>query len=68
MFGANQQKYLQRWGMTPQKPQNRAYEQRAPEVKAWLEEEYPAIQDRAKLENAEIYWGDETGLRNDMPA
>jgi transposase len=57
--------YLKRWGMTPQKPQKRAYEQRAPEVKAWLEEEYPAIQERAKQENAEIYWGDETGLRND---
>lgn len=57
--------YLKRWGMTPQKPQKRAYEQRAPEVKAWLEEEYPAIQARAKCENAEIYWGDETGLRND---
>lgn len=57
--------YLKRWGMTPQKPQKRAYEQRAPEVKAWLEEEYPSIQARAKQENAEIYWGDETGLRND---
>lgn len=57
--------YLKRWGMTPQKPQKRAYEQRAPEVKAWLEDEYPAIQAQAKAENAEIYWGDETGLRND---
>ncbi|NPU95179.1 MAG: IS630 family transposase [Gammaproteobacteria bacterium] len=54
--------YQKRWGMTQQK---RAYEQRAPEVKAWLEEEYPAIQERAKQEDAEIYWGDETGLRND---
>lgn len=57
--------YLKRWGMTPQKPQKRAYEQRAPEVKAWLEEDYPAIQSQAKQEDAEIYWGDETGLRND---
>ena len=57
--------YLKRWGMTPQKPQKRAYEQRAPEVKKWLEEEYPQIQAQAKRENAEIYWGDETGLRND---
>ncbi|AMO68401.1 MULTISPECIES: IS630 family transposase [Zhongshania] len=57
--------YLKRWGMTPQKPQKRAYEQRAPEVKAWLEEEYPAIKVQAKQQNAEIYWGDETGLRND---
>lgn len=57
--------YLKRWGMTPQKPQKRAYEQRAPEVQAWLAEEYPEIQARAKREDAEIYWGDETGLRND---
>jgi len=57
--------YLRRWGMTPQKPQKRAYEQRAPEVKRWLESEYPEIQAQAKHENAEIYWGDETGLRND---
>lgn len=57
--------YLKRWGMTPQKPQKRAYEQRALEVKKWLEEEYPRIQAQAKQESAEIYWGDETGLRND---
>lgn len=57
--------YLKRWGMTPQKPQKRAYEQRDPEVKRWLEEEYPEIKSRAQDENAEIYWGDETGLRND---
>lgn len=57
--------YLKRWGMTPQKPQKRAYEQRAPEVKRWLNQTYPEIQAQAKRENAEIYWGDETGLRND---
>jgi transposase len=56
--------YLKRWGMTPQKPQKRAYEQREPEVKKWLKEEYPEIKNRAKQENAEIFWGDETGLRN----
>lgn len=56
--------YLKRWGMTPQKPQKRAYEQREPEVKKWLKEEYPAIKARAKEEKAEIFWGDETGLKN----
>lgn len=56
--------YLKRWDMTPQKPQKRAYEQRAPEVKKWLTEEYPEIKKQARRENAEIYWGDETGLRN----
>ncbi|MBB3189212.1 transposase [Halomonas cerina] len=34
-------------------------------MKRWLEHEYPVIHARAKAENAEIYWGDETGLRSD---
>lgn len=57
--------YLKRWGMTPQKPVKRAYEQQPARVRQWLDEEYPQIQARAKAEGAEIYWGDETGLRND---
>ena len=57
--------YLRRWGFTVQKPKKKAYEQRPAEVQRWLDEEYPSIHARAKAENAEIYWGDETGLRND---
>ena len=57
--------YLKRWGFTPQKPIKRAYEQRPAEVKKWLDEEYPQIAARAKAEQAEIHWGDETGLRSD---
>jgi len=57
--------YLKRWGMTPQKPVKRAYEQQPARVQQWLDEEYPQIQAKAKAEDAEIYWGDETGLRND---
>ncbi|MCZ7555768.1 MAG: IS630 family transposase [Bacteroidia bacterium] len=57
--------YLKRWGFTPQKPTKRSYEQRPEAVRAWIEEEYPAIQERAKAENAEIHWGDETGVRSD---
>jgi transposase len=34
-------------------------------VQRWLEDDYPEIKARAKAENAEIYWGDETGMRND---
>lgn len=56
---------LKRWGMTPPTPRKRAYEPRAPAVQAWLEQEYPAIQAQARREGAEIYRGDETGLRND---
>lgn len=57
--------YLARWGFTPQKPMKKAYEQSPAAVKKWLDEEYPVIAACAKLEGAEIHWGDETGLRSD---
>lgn len=57
--------YLKRWGFTPQKPVKRAYEQNPKAVQRWLDDEYPGIKSRARKENAEIYWGDETGMRND---
>ena len=56
--------YLKRWGFTPQKPAKRAYEQCSKAVQKWLDEEYPFIKKRAKLFGGEIYWGDETGIRN----
>lgn len=56
--------YLKRWGFTPQRPTVRAYEQRPEAVKAWLDEQYPKIAERAKQENVEIHWGDETALVN----
>ncbi|QTY27740.1 IS630 family transposase [Flavobacterium sp. CS20] len=56
--------YLRSWGFTPQKPKKRAYEQCHKKVQKWLDEEYPAIKERAKKESAEIQWGDETGVRN----
>jgi transposase len=57
--------YLSRWGFTPQKPMRRAYEQSPTAVKKRLDEEYPVIAARAKVEGAEIHWGDEMGLRSD---
>lgn len=57
-------KYLTRWGFTSQKPIKRAYEQSPEAVQAWLEGEYPAIEQRARREGAEIHWGDETALVN----
>ena len=56
--------YLKRWGFTPQKPIKKAYEQRPDAVQKWLNEEYPAIEKRARAEDAEIHWGDETALVN----
>jgi len=57
--------YLKRWGYTPQKPLQRAYEQNPHAVRRWLDDEFPAIKARARAEGAEINWGDETGLRSD---
>lgn len=56
--------YLRRWGYSAQRPLKRAYEQDPEAVAAWLEVEYPAIEQRAKAENAEIHWEDESGLRS----
>ena len=56
--------YLKRWGFSPQKPKKKAYEQNSKAVQKWLKEEYPKIMKLAKKENAEIHWGDETGIRN----
>ena len=58
-------RYLSGWGLTPQKPRRRAFEQNSAEVQRWLKEEYPAIAREAKRLGAEIYWGDEMGLRSD---
>lgn len=55
--------YHERWGFTPQRPIQKAYEPPAA-VKKWLDEEYPVILASAKAEGAEIHWGDETGLRS----
>jgi len=56
--------YLRGWHFTPQRPRKRATERREPEIRHWLEHDYPAIAKRAKAEGAEIHWGDETGLSN----
>lgn len=58
-------RYLAKWGFTPQKPVRRAFEQKPEEVKKWLNQAYPAIRTKAKRENAQIYWGDEMGMRSD---
>jgi hypothetical protein len=34
-------------------------------IQKWLDEDFPAIAARAKKEDAEINWGDETGLCSD---
>jgi transposase len=58
-------KWLRRHGFTPQRPARRAYQQQEKKVRAWLEEEYPAIAARAKAEKAQVAWADQCGLRSD---
>jgi transposase len=58
--------YLHRWGYTAKKPGRHSKDQDPEEVRAWLEETYPAIAKRAAAEGADIYWADETGRQADQ--
>jgi transposase len=58
-------KWLRRHGFTPLSPARRAYQQQEKTVRAWLEEEYPAVAARAKAEKAQVAWADQCGLRSD---
>ena len=58
-------RYLAQWGFTPQKPVRRAFEQDEQKVQNWVQEEYPSIRTLARKQKAEVYWGDEMGMRSD---
>lgn len=48
-------RYLKQWGLTPQKPLRRAYEQDLQAVQRWLQTEYPAICSQARQEKGQIH-------------
>ncbi|MDD1650261.1 MAG: winged helix-turn-helix domain-containing protein [Methylococcaceae bacterium] len=54
--------YLTRWGFTPQRPLQRAFQQKPEAVEQWLQANYSAIAARAKAEGAEMCWGGETAV------
>jgi transposase len=58
--------YLKRWGFTAKRPRRHARNQDPEEVRRWLEEIYPAIEERARHEGAEIHWCDEVGVAADQ--
>lgn len=58
-------KYLRSWGLSPQKPVRKAYEQNPEAVTRWLEETYPAITGQARRDGGVVLWLDQTGLRSD---
>ena len=55
---------LKRWGFTPQKPIRRAYQRNPKVIAKWMQEEYPKIHNQSKKEDAQIYWGDEMGVKS----
>jgi transposase len=59
---------LAQLGLTCQRPLWRAYQQDPERVRRWREQEYPAIRALAKQAGAEIFFGDEAGVRSDYHA
>lgn len=59
---------LAQLGITPQKPLWRAYQQDPELVRRWINEEYPEIERKAREKGAQIWFGDESGLRSDYHA
>ncbi len=57
--------YLRRWGYTSKKPARHSRHQDPDEVEQWLLETYPAVEEQAERENAEILWTDEVGVAAD---
>jgi transposase len=56
---------LAQLGLTCQRPLYVAYEQNPSLVEQWLKKEYPRIRAEARKTRAEIYFGDESGVRSD---
>jgi transposase len=59
---------LEQLGLSAQRPLWRAYQQNPQEVERWLKQTFPKIKAEAKACRAEIYFGDEAGVRSDFHA
>ena len=56
---------LRRLGLSPQRPLWRAWQRDPEAVEVWLKKDYPAIRAAAKKAGAEVWFGDEAGVRSD---
>jgi len=70
-FGINLSKasvcrLLNQLGLSPQKPLWRAFQQDHERVQKWINEEYPKIRALAREQKADIFFGDEAGVRSDF--
>ena len=59
---------LSQLGLSAQRPLWRAYQQDPATVERWLRDEFPRIRALAKAQKAEIWFGDEAGVRSDAHA
>jgi len=57
---------LGQMGLSAQRPLWRAYQQNPEVIQKWIDEEYPKIRRQARKVGAEIYFGDEAGVRSDF--
>ncbi len=57
---------LQQLGFSPQRPVWRAFQKDAGLVERWVNEEYPRIRALARKQKADIFFGDEAGVRSDF--
>jgi transposase len=65
LSGVSVGRLLAQLGLTCQRPLYAAYEQNPGLVEQWLRKEYPRIRAQAGKIGAEIYFGDESGVRSD---
>jgi len=56
---------LKKLGLSPQRPQRRAFQQDELLVVEWMAKDFPAIKKLAREQKAEIYFGDESSVRSD---
>jgi len=59
---------LAQLGLSCQRPLTKAFEQNPSLVEKWLKREFPQIKAIAKRQGAEVYFGDESGVRSDFHA
>lgn len=57
---------LNQFGLSAQRPLWRAFQQDSGKVEQWLQVEYPKIRAMAKEQKADIFFGDEAGIRSDF--
>ena len=62
---ASVHRLLHQLGLSAQKPLWKAYQQNPTAVESWLKSEYPQIRKMAAKRGAEIFFGDEAGVRSD---